>query len=321
MGALKSELMKIPTVGEIGISYTTPGRGVSMVYGRMSRLTDDPSTGKLVLGTSIDEDFPGVYGLQLVAGQPFYKGTTAPTSGEEPVMVNETLVRTFGYPSNEEAVGGRITAMGQVFVVRGVYKDFRWSSAHEERAPMVFQFDPGSGSISMKVRTEDLPGTIAAVEKAYVSLFPGDPFYYTFADAAFDEQYQADRRFATLFAGFAGIAMIIACLGLFGLVSFTAAQRTKEIGVRKVLGASVASLIALLSTEFLLLVGLAILVATPLAYFVMQRWLDAFAYRIEIGPGVFILTGALVLFIALATVSFQSIKSALADPVRSLRYE
>jgi putative ABC transport system permease protein len=185
----------------------------------------------------------------------------------------------------------------------------------------MFQFDPGSGSISMKVSNQELPGTITAVEKAYESIFPGNPFHYHFADAAFDEQYRADRRFARLFAAFAGIAIMIACLGLFSLVAFTAAQRTKEIGVRKVLGAPVSSLVALLSTDFLKLVGLAFLVATPLAYFAMERWLDGFAYRIEIGPGVFMLTGGLVVFIAVLTISYQAIKAALADPVESLRYE
>ena len=322
MNALKNELRKIPAVQEIGISSTTPGQGFSMIYGRMSRLADDdPSTGKLVLGTFIDQDLPGVYGLELAAGQPFYEGMTVPASGDEPIMVNETLVQTFGFSSNEEAVNERITAMGKVFVVKGVYEDFQWSSAHQERDAMMFQFDTGGGSISMKVSTQELAETIAAVEKAYKSLFPGNPFYYYFVDAAFDEQYKADSRFATLFAGFAGIAIMIACLGLFGLVSFTAAQRTKEIGVRKVLGASVSSLVALLSVDFLKLVGLAFLVATPLAYFSMERWLDGFAYRIEIGPGIFVLTGVLVLLMALLTVSYQSIKAALADPVKSLRYE
>lgn len=324
---LKNELRKIPAIQEIGLSSTTPGRGFDMFYARMSQVTADPSTGELVLGTSIDEDFPGVYGLELAAGQPFFEGMTVPESEDEPVMVNETLVRTLGFPSNEEAVGERITAMGNVFVVRGVYEDVQWSSAHQEREAALFHFEPGGGSelgggnISMKVSTQQLPATIAAVEKVYESLFPGNPFHYHFADAAFDEQYQADRRFATLFAAFAGIAIIIACLGLFGLASFTAAQRTKEIGVRKALGASVGGIVGLLSVDFLKLVGIAFVVAVPLAYFAMQRWLEDFAYRIELGPGVFLLTGALVLLIALLTVSYQAITAALADPTKALRAE
>ncbi len=264
-------------------------------------------------------------GLELVAGQPFYEGMTVPDSGDVPVMVNETLVRRLGFFSNEEAVGERLTTMGDVYVVRGVYEDVHWSSAHQEREAVVFHFEPGGspdgGSVSMKVSTQELPETIAAVEKVYKSVFPGNPFHYHFADAAFDEQYKADRRFAILFAGFAGIAIVIACLGLFGLASFTAAQRTKEIGVRKVLGASVSSIMALLSTDFLKLVGVAFVVAVPVAYFAMQRWLEDFAYRIELGPGVFLLTGALVALIALLTVSYQAVTAALTDPTKALRTE
>jgi len=321
MSAFRDALRNVPAIQQIGTSSTTPGRGFDMVYGRMHRETADPSTARLVLGTGIDQDFPGVYGLELAAGQPFHEGMAVPDSGDVPVLVNETLVRTFGFPSNEAAVDARLTAFGQVFVVRGVYEDFQWASAHEERSAVVLQFAPGSGSISMRVGARALPETIAAVEGVYASVFPGNPFQYTFADAAFDEQYRADRRFATLFAGFAGVAILVACLGLFGLVAFAAGQRRKEIGVRKVLGASVGGLVALLSVEFLMLIGLAFVVATPLAYFAMQRWLDGFAYRIEIGPGVFVLTGVLVLLIAIATVSVQAIRAALADPIKSLRYE
>ena len=175
--------------------------------------------------------------------------------------------------------------------------------------------------ISLRIAATDLPVTIAAVEAAYKRLFPDDVFSYGFADEAFDRQYQNEVRFARLFTLFAVLAIVIACLGLFGLASFTAQQRTKEIGIRKVLGASLGSVVALLSMDFLKLVGLAFLVATPLAYFAMQRWLEGFAYRIEIGPGVFLLTGVLVLFIALLTVSYQAVRTALADPVKSLRYE
>ena len=173
----------------------------------------------------------------------------------------------------------------------------------------------------MKVNTAGIEETIAAVEMAYRMVFPGNPFNYYFADAAFDEQYRADRRFATLFAGFAGIAIVIACLGLFGLAAFAAEQRTKEIGVRKVLGASVASIVGLLSMDFLKLVVFAFVLAVPVAFFAMQRWLENFAYRIEIGPGVFLLAGLASMLIALATVSYQAVRAAMADPVESLRYE
>ncbi|HET6567812.1 MAG TPA: FtsX-like permease family protein, partial [Rhodothermales bacterium] len=177
------------------------------------------------------------------------------------------------------------------------------------------------GNISMKVSTKDLPSTLASVQKTYEALFPGNPFDYYFADAAYDAQYKADERFATLFGAFAGIAILIACLGLFGLAAFTAESRTKEIGVRKVLGATVPSIVGLLSKDFVKLVVIALVVAVPVAYYVMGRWLDGFAYRIEMGAGVFLLAGFAALAIALATVSYQAVRAAVADPVKSLRYE
>ena len=321
MATLKNELRHFPAVREAAISKTTPGWGFDS-YTRAHRATADPSTSQAIGVTPIDADFASVYGLELAAGEGFREGMARPDSGAVPVLVNETLIRTLGFASNEEAVGAWITiGTDGSYVIRGVFEDFLWSSARREAEAAMFMYGAEQGHISLKVNTTDLPETIAAIEATYKTLFPGNPFTYHFADAAFDGQYKADQRFATLFAGFAGIAILIACLGLFGLASFTAQQRTKEIGVRKVLGASVAGIVALLSKDFLKLVGLAFVVAVPLAYVGMQRWLDGFAYRIEIGPGLFVLTGGFVLFIALATVGYQAIKSALADPVKSLRYE
>ncbi len=321
MTTLKQELRKIPAVREIGLSTTTPGRGFQfdqLVY----RETDDPSTTKTVRGTGIDHEFGSVYGIELIAGEDFREGMAVRDGGYRPVLVNEALVRTFDFASNEDAVGTNLVdGSGGGFHIRGVVEDFQWSSAHTEVEEVLLYYEPENGNISMKVNTAGIEETIAAVEMAYRMVFPGNPFNYYFADAAFDEQYRADRRFATLFAGFAGIAIVIACLGLFGLAAFAAEQRTKEIGVRKVLGASVASIVGLLSMDFLKLVVFAFVLAVPVAFFAMQRWLENFAYRIEIGPGVFLLAGVASLLIALATVSYQAIRAAMADPVESLRYE
>ncbi len=203
----------------------------------------------------------------------------------------------------------------------GVFKDVNWSSAHEARENAFFTLTQAGGQISLRVSADDLPGTISAVEAAYVRLFPGNVFHYAFADEAFDQQYREDERFATLFTLFASLAIVIACLGLFGLAAFTAQQRTKEIGVRKVLGASVGGLVGLLSTDFLKPVVLATLVASPVAYLLMQRWLEDFAYRIDLGPGIFLAVSALTVAGALATVSVHAVRAASLDPVKSLRYE
>ena len=319
MTTLKNELLRIPGIQEAGLSATTPGRGFHW-YTRLFQVSADPSTSQRISATKIDADFAAVYGLELAAGEGFREGMARPDSGAVEVLVNEALIRTLGFASNEAAVNEQITN-GTDFVIRGVFEDFQWSSAHREAEAVMFQYDDRAGHISMIVNTTDLPQTIEAVESAYKALFPGNPFDYYFADASFDAQYRADRRFATLFGAFTGIAVLIACLGLFGLAAFTAMQRTKEIGIRKVLGANVAGLVALLSKDFLQLVGLAFIVAAPLAYFAMERWLEGFAYRIEIGPALFLLTAGLVLLVALLTVSYQAIKAALADPVKSLRYE
>jgi putative ABC transport system permease protein len=321
MSALKHELRNIPEVQEVALSATTPGRGFWW-HSQLYRMNADPSTGKPVSATVIDHDFHKVYGLKVAAGQAFPEGFAVPDNGATSVMVNEATVRVLGFSSNEEAIDERITNVGGPgFVIRGVFQDFQWSSAHREADAVLFLYDRTGGNISMKVTTATLPQAIAAVERTYRRLFPGNPFNYYFADAAFDEQYRADRRFATLFGAFTGIAIIIACLGLFGLASFTTEQRTKEIGVRKVLGATVGSVVWLLSREFMILVGIAFVIAAPAAYFYMKGWLSDFAYHITLGPAVFVLAGVIALFIALVTVSYQAVRVATADPVWSLRYE
>ncbi|HET6566487.1 MAG TPA: ABC transporter permease, partial [Rhodothermales bacterium] len=258
MSTLKEELRKIPAVREIGLSSTTPGKGFNW-YTEMYKATDDPSRGQPARATGIDAHFADVYGLEMVAGQPFHEGMPVPDSGDVRVLVNETMVKAVGFPSNEEAIGQGIKAGPQpTFIVQGVFKDFNWSSAHEQTEAVMFFYQPYGGNISMKVSTKDLPGTLASVQKTYEALFPGNPFNYYFADAAYDAQYKADERFATLFGAFAGIAILIACLGLFGLAAFTAESRTKEIGVRKVLGATVPSIVGLLSKDFVKLVVIAL---------------------------------------------------------------
>jgi putative ABC transport system permease protein len=200
-------------------------------------------------------------------------------------------------------------------------RDFHMHSMHLAVEPLMVHLDPGAMRyMAVKVRPDDLPGTIASLERT-VRQFTPYPFEYQFLDERFDQLYKAELRLGETFGFFTIQALLIASLGLFGLAAFAAEQRTKEIGVRKVLGAKVTSLVALLSMDFLKLVSIAFVVGAPLAYFVMQRWLEDFAYRIELGPRIFLLTGVTALLIALATVSYQAIKAALADPVKSLRYE
>ena len=315
------ELRQLPAVRLVATSATLPGQGFIWGGARARRAEADPITSIPAEATFIDSSFAAVYGLELIAGKGF-ADITETGSAPYPMLANQSAVRALGFARPADALDQALDIGGYPARIVGVLRDFNWSSAHQARQNIFFgRFEEAGPQVSIRVSTDDLSGTIAAVESIYNRLFPGNVYRYAFADESFDRQYRNDERFATLFSLFAGLAVAIACLGLFGLASFTAQQRTKEIGVRKVLGASVLGIVSLFSREFLQLVGLAYLLAVPVVYLVMQRWLEDFAYRIAIGPGVFLFTGGVVVLIAILTVSYQSIKAALADPVKSLRYE
>jgi putative ABC transport system permease protein len=205
--------------------------------------------------------------------------------------------------------------------VIGVYKDFNWSSAHEARQNIVFGPTLTGSYFSLRLAAADASTVIDQVQGLYDALFPGNVFNYAFADQAFDQQYRNDQRFAKLFSISAGMAIFIACLGLFGLVAFTAQQRTKEIGMRKVLGATVPNIVGLLSKDFLKLVVVGFVLAVPVTWYTMSKWLENFAYRTEISAWILLMSGAIAMMIALMTVSWQSFMAAVANPVQSLRNE
>ncbi|HYE58783.1 MAG TPA: FtsX-like permease family protein, partial [Rhodothermales bacterium] len=204
--------------------------------------------------------------------------------------------------------------------VVGVVRDFHFASLHHEIEPLVIPLRPGVGShLLVRVQAGQAPAAVANIRAVLTRLAPDEPFRYTFLDDSFERLYAAEARLGNVFTTFSVLAIVIACLGLFGLAAYAAEQRRKEVGIRKVLGASTRSLVGLLSKDFLRLVGVAFVVATPLAYLAMGRWLEGFAYRIELGPGAFVLAGGLALLIALATVSTQALRAASADPTKSLR--
>jgi len=322
MATFLQELRRVPDVGLVATSTSLPGRGFNWNGAGVRRAEDDPANTITGVATYIDTSFAALYGLEVVAGNDF-ADVTMPRSDEGPwlVMANETAARSLGFESSATAVDQLLNIGGNEARILGVFRDFNWMSAHRPRQNMFFGHTEGGQQVSLRVNSRDFSRTIAAVEAVHARLFPGNVFRFAFADEAFDAQYRTEERFATLFTLFAALAIAIACLGLFGLASFTAQQRTKEIGVRKVLGASVASIITLLSRHFAILVVVAFAVATPVAYLIMHRWLEGFAYRIEMEPGIFLLAGVLVLLIAVLTVSYQAVRAAVADPVKSLRYE
>ncbi len=315
------ELRQLSTVRQTATSGSTPGKGFNFYTNNIRRAEADPSTNVNGAGTRIDTSFAALYGMELVAGSGFENRKAAAEEEPQPIVVNEVATATLGFDDSEDAINQEIIVDGQSGQIVGVFKDFSWSSAHNPRESVIFTLHQGNDQISIKVTTGNLPETIATVEQLYQQLFPGNPFQYAFADETFDTQYQEDQQFAKLISVFTILAIVIACLGLFGLAAFTAEQRTKEIGIRKVLGASVSGIVSLLAKNFVGTVTLSFLLASPLAWYAMHQWLQDFDYRIDIEWWMFAFSGILVLFIALLTVSFQSIKAALANPVDSLRNE
>ena len=319
---LTNELRQVPAIRQMATSRALPGQGFNWYSSNLRREAADPSTGVDGALAWVDTSFASLYGLQLIAGNGFAGFSINTPEGEpRPVIVNETAIEAVGFDSPTEALQQLVTMGGATFRVVGVFKDFNWSSAHSQREAALFTPTTAGGQISLKLSVENLPQTIAAIQEIYTRLLPGNPFSYNFVDEKFDEQYRSDQRFAALFSVFAAMAMLIACLGLFGLASFLARQRTKEIGIRKVLGATVTSVVNLLSRDFVKLVLISNAIAVPVAYFAMNKWLENFAYRVEVSPWIFALAGGLTMMIALLTVSFQAIKAAVANPIEALRYE
>ena len=317
--AFKDRLATIAAVQQVATSHSVPGQGYAMGTSTVRREGADEASTVDGDMTEVDAGFTSLYGVEIVAGDAF--PDRAPGPGEDLLLASETAVRSLGFASPEAAVGENVIVGGPSRRVVGVFRDVRWTSAHVARENAFLRLTDAGTQVSIRVRADALPQTLDAIEAAYTDLFPGNPFRYQFADAQYAQLYAADQRSASLFAVFAGLAVVIACLGLFGLAAFTTQQRTQEVGVRKVLGASVGGLLVLLSKDTLRLVGLAAVVAAPLAWWAMSRWLEAFADRIALGPLPFLAAAALVLAIALATVSLHTVRAATADPVRALRSE
>lgn len=265
-------------------------------------------------------DFATVYNLEMVAGRDFSKAFSTDTNFV--YLVNESAAKQYDL---NPAIG-RVIASGdrnpQRGPIVGVVKDFHFASLHQKIEPLVIGlFNGPLQYISVKLASTNLSQTVGQIEKLWAQIEPDRPLEFSFLDDQLDQAYRFEAQLGKIVSYFTALAIFIACLGLFGMASFAAEQRTKEIGIRKVLGASVSGVIALLSRDFTRLVFWGFMIAAPLAYFAMNRWLADFAYRIALGPSVFLFAGIAALVIALLTVSYQSIKAALTNPVEALRYE
>ncbi len=266
---------------------------------------------------SIDANFGDLMGLTLLNGRWLLPNSEA---DDYNVVLNETAIKKLGIP--EPVVGRRFKFHQTEGQIVGIVKDFHYKSLHESIGPLVLYTNAWAhGNILIKTEVGKVAEAIAATKQAWEIYHPNKPFEYQFMDDSFDQLYKSEQKNASLFRLLAGLAIFISVLGLFGLAVFSTEQRAKEIGVRKVLGASIVGIISLLSKDFLKLIGMALLVACPLAYYLMEEWLTNYAYRIEIEVGVFLIAGILTIGVALLTVGMQSMKAAIANPVKTLRSE
>ena len=317
MDVLKNEWLTHPNVISVTAAAELP---TNVTSGTVIRPMDENSQdGFNIYRARVSYDYLKVFGIELIAGRDFSPDIASDLA--EARIINETAAQALGWIP-EEAIGQQyINYNDEKKTVIGVVKDFHMHSMHRAIAPLLLELgDSYLFYIALKVRPEGLSETIASVEKS-IRRYSPYPFEYQFLDERFDQLYQADLRRGEILAFFTLLSVLIASLGLFGMAAFTARQRTKEIGIRKVLGASVSNIVKLLSQDFLKLVLVGFVIAVPLAWYAMQRWLADFAYRIALEWWIFALAGVIALIVALLTISSQSIQAALSNPVDSLRNE
>lgn len=321
--AFQNELGASSFVKDFCTSGAIPGGGYNfMTNGFTQPASKKGDEVKVYAFAIISERFLNTYQVPLVAGRNFTSQECAVEwNDNSKVLMNESAIKQLGFSKPEDVLNTKIRWDERYLDVIGVVKDYNHKSVQHDIDPMIFYPQQNSNYFTVRLTTNNIESKIASLEKMYKADFAGNPFEYFFVDDNYNKLYNSERQYGNIFSAASLWAIFIACLGLFGLATFTVESRTKEIGIRKVLGASVGSIVSLLSKGFLILVLIAFVVATPVAWFFMHRWLRDFAYRIDIGFWVFIVSGAAAIFIALATVSFQAIKAGVGNPVKSLRTE
>jgi putative ABC transport system permease protein len=320
--SFKEELKQIPGITNACSSNRVAGDELSRAF-NVHRTDKNTDTKITMRNMGVDYNFLSLYGIPLLTGRNFTSlDYNADFNKLHNILISESAARALGFLSTEDAIGKNIMVWNKTWNIIGVIKDFHQKSLHYAMEPvMILPFYGTDNPISVKVNTTNLASTISAIKTKYNSFFPGNLFDYYFIDKQFNALYKNDVLFGKVFGLFAGFAVFIACLGLLGLALFTTSQRTKEIGVRKVLGASAVNIVFLLSKDFVRLIVVSFLIASPIAWYVMHNWLEGFAYRIPISWWIFPGAGMLACFIALGTVGFQTMKAAAANPVKSLRSE
>ncbi len=306
-------------IENVVVSTAIPGRAVDWNAGGIRKEGAPSSEGKQYRVLGLGYEFVETYDLELIAGRSFSKEYG---DEESKILFSRSAIEQLGFSDPEEALDTRITFWGDVYTIIGVLEDYHQTSLRDNFDKLIFRLLPNTrGYFSIKYSADNTQEVIKLAEENWAKFFPGNPFEYFFLDDDFAEQYKADQQFGTVFTVFSSLAIFVACLGLFGLAAFMTTKRTKEIGIRKVLGASVSNIVNLLSTDFLKLILISVVLAVPLAYYGMNEWLNGFAFRISLGWYIFVIPSIVVLLIALATVSLQTSRAARANPVNSLRSE
>lgn len=316
--AFRNELLSNPHIENATTSSFVPTRGsghLSLQFEGQDKLLSQ-------VVYFVDEEFVSTYGMKLKAG----KNIHLPLSDKSPseFLISERTVQEAGYSSPLEAVGKEAVFMSRFRgLIAGVVNDINLYSLHREPYSMTYMITPIQyhNYLSIRILSQNIPETIDFIGKTWKKIVPNYPLDYFFLDASFEQMHIADKKLSEIFSAFSILAILVACMGLFGLAAFTAEQKTKDIGIRKILGASTINIYLLLSRDFLKWVAVANILAWPAAYFAMHGWLQSFVFRTSIGWGIFLLSAGMALVIALLTVSYQSIRAALANPVDSLRYE
>jgi len=319
LATIKNELKVHSDIVNVSVSSDIPGQYPQYNQKLPEGFSMDQS--QLMYDLVVDEDFIPTLGMEIIAGRNFSKEFGADQKAS--AIINETAAKEFGW---ENPLGKKIGDYRGLRTVIGVVRDYHQIPITQEIKPLYIRFDPGDvynpyRMLSIRIAPGSVSRAMKYIEKTWNNIYPIHPFDYFFLDESFNDQFKETERIRELISYFAGLAIFIACLGLFGLASFIAEQRTKEIGIRKVLGASTSGIVFMISRELTKMIVLANAIAWPVAYFVMRNWLQTFPYREKISVLIFIFSGTIVLFIGLATISFQSIKAGLANPVDSLKYE
>ena len=314
--AFKNDMRKNPQVLSVSTAQATPGGNIN--FNLFSMESKNGFVDKGVDCYAIDEDYFKTLGMQIKKGRNF---SGLPDTLRS-VIVNENMVKYFGW---DNPLGKKVKYPGDTssfyLEVVGVVKDFNQKSLYNPIAPLLLFYTPTSNSLQLKIGSKNMPATIAGIEKSWKSIFPDLPFEYTFLDQDFDSQYAADQKRGKIFTTFSILTILITCLGLLGLIAFTTEQRQKEISIRKIMGAGLTEIVPLITKNFVVLVGVSCLVAFPVAYLFMDKWLKIFPYNTGLSLVPFILSAFTVLVITLLTVIFHTIKAAVANPVKSLRSE